>query len=135
MPQSEFEQFAAQVLALRLQRNAAVLSEQESELLLKINQGLPAALQHRYNDLIAKRDAGSLTSEEYTELLHLTDQVEQREAERLEYLAALAGLRQTTLTQLMSDLGIKPLPMTKEHVSAELRRLVRARQGVLRVLP
>lgn len=107
MPQTEFEQVAEQVLALRLRRNAAVLSVQESELLLKINQGLPADLQQRYNDLITKRDASNLTPEEYTELLHLTDQVEQLEVERLEHLAILAGIRQRTVPQLMHDLGIE----------------------------
>lgn len=108
LPLAEFEQFAQQVLALRLRRNATVLSASESELLVKINQGLPAELQQRYADLIAKREASSLTSEEYTALLHLTDEIEQREAERLECLAALAGIRQTTVGQLMDDLGLTP---------------------------
>ncbi len=108
MPLAEFEQFAQQVLALRLRRNAAALSASESELLVQINQSLPAELQQRYTDLIAKRDARSLTSDEYTALLQLTDEMEQREAERLDHLATLAGIRQMTLGQLMHDLGLTP---------------------------
>lgn len=106
MPQPEFEWFAEQVLALRLRRNPTILSAHESDLLIKINQGLPAGLQQRYHTLIAKRNGASLTPEEYTELLYLTDEVEQREAQRLEHLAALATIRQKTVPQLMRDLGI-----------------------------
>lgn len=115
IPQLEFERFAAQVLALRLRRNPTVLSANASELLLKLNQGLLTALEQRYQELIAKPDAASLTPEEYTELLHLTDQVEQRAAERVEHLAALATLRQQTVPQVMQDLGMTP-PTDDERV-------------------
>jgi secreted Zn-dependent insulinase-like peptidase len=106
MSQAEFEQFAEHVLALRLRRNPTVLAARESELLQGINQGLPSDLRQRYHELIAKRDAGTLSTAEHAELLQLTDQVEQREAERLEQLVALAALRQVTVPQLMHDLGI-----------------------------
>ncbi|MDM8514928.1 hypothetical protein QUF76_01920 [Desulfobacterales bacterium HSG16] len=48
----------------------------ESELLLKINQGVPQRLQARYDELIAKRRELSLSTEEYDELLKLTDRIE-----------------------------------------------------------
>ncbi|MEI6775583.1 MAG: hypothetical protein WCK70_01650 [Chloroflexales bacterium] len=108
MPLVEFEQFAEQILAMRLRRHAAVLSVDESTLLLKINQGLPEAIRQRYAELRAKRDTRSLTDEEYTDLLQITDQVEQREAERMEHVATLAMLRQTTIAQLIDDLGMRP---------------------------
>ena len=55
LPQPELERFLAQVLALRPRHAERRLSPAESELLLKINQGIPTDLQHRYNELISKR--------------------------------------------------------------------------------
>ncbi len=85
----------------------SVLPQDEADLLLKINQGLSQPAQHRYDELIAKRQAETLTPDEYAELLRLSDQTEHMNAERLAALAALAQLRQTTLPHLMRDLGIE----------------------------
>lgn len=104
----ELEQFAVQIITLRAQRRAPSLSQAEAELLLKINQGLPPEVQKRYNELVVKRRAESLTPDEYDELLRLTDQAENLEARRMEYLAELARLRQTSLVKLMKNLGIRP---------------------------
>ncbi len=106
LPQLELEQFLVQVLALRPRHAEHRLSQVESELLLKINQGIPADLQHRYNELIAKRQNKTLTSEEYEELLQLTDQIELLDAKRVEYLLELARIRNKPLTLLMEELGI-----------------------------
>ena len=106
--QTELEQFALQIIALRARRQAPSLPRAEAELLLKINQGLPPEVQKRCDELVAKRRAESLTSDEYNELLRLTDQIENLEARRIEYLAELARLRQASLTELMDDLGIRP---------------------------
>lgn len=104
----DLEQFVFQVIALRAQRQAPGLPHAESELLLKINEGIPSDIQKRYNELIAKRQAEQLTIDEYTELLQLTQQVEKFETQRVEYLAELARLRGTSLTALMENLGIRP---------------------------
>jgi hypothetical protein len=71
-----------------------------------LNRGLPDELQARYRELIARRREQTLTPEEHSELLRLTDQVEQLEADRLAALSHLAQLRQTTLPALMSSLGL-----------------------------
>ncbi len=110
MPQGELDQFVEKVVALRASHRAPRLSRTESELLTKINRGVPAELQNRYDELIAKRREGNLAQAEYDELLRLTEQVEELDAKRVEYLADLARLRQTTLPDLMNDLGIKPPP-------------------------
>lgn len=73
----------------------------------KINQGLPKELLKKFDELVAKRQAEDLTSDEHKELLSLTDQVEKLEAQRLEHLAELARLRQTSITDLMNSLGIQ----------------------------
>lgn len=106
LSQPELDKFTFQVIALRAKRQAPSLPKTEAELLLKINQGLPSEVQKRYDELIAKRQAESLTPDEYDELLRMTDRVEGLEARRIKCLADLARLRQTTLVGLMDDLGI-----------------------------
>ncbi len=106
--QSDLEQFVSQVIALRASRQAPSLPRSESELLLKINEGVPSEIQTRYHELITRRQAESLRPDEYKELLQLTKQVEKFEVRRVEYLAQLARLRKTSLTALMENLGIRP---------------------------
>jgi len=108
LSQPDLEQFVFQVIALHAKRQAPSLPRAESELLLKINEGVPFDIQKRYNELIAKRQAETLTPDEYEELLQLTQQVERLEVRRVEYLAELARLRGTSLTALMENLGIRP---------------------------
>jgi hypothetical protein len=86
------------------------LSREESALLLKINQPIPDELQQRYDALIAKRRAETLTPEEHAELLCLTNRVERAEAERVEALGALSQLRGLSFSELMHALGIEQPP-------------------------
>jgi hypothetical protein len=105
--QADLKQFISQVIALQAQRNAPSLQQQESDLLLKINQGIPLDIQKSYNDLIDKRDAEILTDYEYRELLHLTEIIEKQQAQRIEYLIELAKLKGISLNTLMKNLGIQ----------------------------
>ncbi len=84
MSASELEELFARVIALRAQRKAPYLPANESELLVKINQGLPPHAQKSLNQLAAKRRDGTLTPEEHRELLSLTNQLENAEAKRVE---------------------------------------------------
>jgi hypothetical protein len=104
----DLEEFVQRILALQAQRRAPSLAEAETELILKINQGAPSELQVRYDELVAKRRAETLTPDEHAELLRLTEQMEGLELQRVECLAALARLRQTSLTAVMDALGIRP---------------------------
>ena len=88
-------------------RAAAPRPSKESDLLAKINEGLPTRVADRYQELIGKRRATSLTSEEYGELMRLTDEVEGLDAERIKHLAELARLRRMSLMNLMAELGIQ----------------------------
>lgn len=108
LSQPELERFAFQVIALRARRQVHSLPQAEAKLLLKINEGLPPEAQRRYDELVAKRRMESLTPDEYDELLRLTDQIENLEAHRMEYLAELARLRKVSLTDLMQSLDIRP---------------------------
>ncbi len=108
LPAAELESFVAQVLALQAQRKSPSLSRQEAELLIQINQGLPDGLRQRLGELIEKRQAETLTPAEHDELLHLTSQVEEMEAQRAAALGELARLRRVSLNILMQNLGIHP---------------------------
>lgn len=103
----DLEQFISQVLQLAAQRKASSLTQAEAELLLKINQGIPSDTQKYYDELIAKREAETLTTEEHKELLYLTELLEKLQARRIEYMAELARLRGNSLTTLMENLGIQ----------------------------
>jgi hypothetical protein len=106
MSLSEMEQFLDQALALRAQRRAPALSQSETELLIKIGRGLAENHQARLRALVARRQAEALDAQEHEELLQLTDELEQLEAERAEAMIQLATLRGVSLTQLMADLGL-----------------------------
>ena len=103
---AEFDQFVSQVLTLRARREAPSVSSSETELLLRINRGLPEELSQRYAVLLQKRSDHTPTPEEEAEIRELTDRVEQRQADRVQAMVDLAHIRGVTLTKLMSDLGI-----------------------------
>jgi len=105
---SNLEQFVFRVIELQAKRRAPNLPKDEAQLLKMINKGLPLDIQIRYKELNAKRKAETLTPNEHEELLHLIDQIELANAERVKYLAELARIRGTTLTALMQDLDIRP---------------------------
>jgi hypothetical protein len=82
------------------------LSKAESELMQRINQGLPEEIWLRYHDLVSWRKAETLTPEQHRELILLSDQVEMDYAQRLGLVLELARLRGTTLESQMKTLGI-----------------------------
>lgn len=102
----DLEQLVDRVLTIRARRRAPSLSRKETELLRKINQGLPVDTQQRFDELTAKRRAEMLNQEEHQELLQTLDQIEQHDVKRLEALAELSQLRNVSIRVLMKDLGI-----------------------------
>lgn len=108
----DLEQFSRQVTTLVAQRRAPVLSKPEAELLQKINQSvLSSEKQTRYEELLNKRMEEKITPVEMNELMLLTDQLEALNVERISALAKLAQIRQTTLPNLMKNLGLKEPPV------------------------
>jgi hypothetical protein len=83
-----------------------VVSDEETRLLLAINEGVSVKLTDRAASLIAKRDDCGLTVEESSELLQLADEVERRGVERLDALSRLAERRGVSLRELTQSLGI-----------------------------
>jgi hypothetical protein len=106
LSEKELRQFTSQVLALNAKRMASSVTQEEAELLLRINGRLPEDVQRRYAELIAKRDADTLGEEEHKELLRLTKQVEAFDVARVEALSKLASRRGVALSALMRQLEI-----------------------------
>ncbi len=107
MPQEELSEFVNQVMILRAHQSAPRLSQEESELMVKINRGLDAAAQRRYDELVAKRDIEDPTADENAQFLALAKRSEALDAERMKALAQLAKLRDRTLGEVMEDLEIQ----------------------------
>jgi hypothetical protein len=82
----------------------------EAALLQEINRGLSAESWQRYSALKKERQAETLTPEEQTELISLSDQMEELNVQRMERLIQLARLRKTSVDALMDELGIKSPP-------------------------
>lgn len=75
----------------------------------KIHSSLSQIAWLRFRELLTKREAETLTLTEQTELIALSDQIEEANVERMTHLAALAELRQTTMPALMQELGLQPV--------------------------
>lgn len=103
---AEPEKFVAAAIALRAKRQVGSLSQQESELLLKINNHIAAKTQKRFDELVAKRESETIEPQEYRELLRLTDKIEKADAKRLELLTELAKVRQQTFDEAAREFGI-----------------------------
>jgi hypothetical protein len=108
LSEPELEAFLNQALALRARYENPCLSGQESELMLQISQAILPDMQSRFDELVEKRQGLTLTEVEQVELLQLTDQIEQKDAQRVEALGRLGLLRGRSLLEIMQDLGITP---------------------------
>ena len=110
MPRPELERLFARLFADKAREETPSLSKAESKLLLKINQDIAPAARRRMNELIEKRDNRLITPAELEELIQLNDHAEAFGVERLKCLIELAALRNVTLDEVMSQLGIEPVP-------------------------
>lgn len=107
---NELDQLTHHIIRLQARRKYPSLSQAEADLLLKINQGVvPERILQRCKELTAKVHNESISQIEHDELMELVDEIEQLNAQRLDYLAQLARLRQATLSELMKTLEITPL--------------------------
>lgn len=103
---SDLERFTKDVLSIQAERRTDSLSENEADLLDKINQSLPIELRLRYKVLITKKEAETLNQEEYQELLDITEQKEHLNTERIHHLIQLAAIKKISLSDLMNELGV-----------------------------
>ncbi|MEM7535776.1 MAG: hypothetical protein AAF639_26595 [Chloroflexota bacterium] len=104
---NEFEHLFEQILALRARRIVPTISQEEGELLLKINEGVPDEVRLRFRLLREKMWGEVITQEEHEELIDLTDQIETSDVDRLQNLLKLAQLRNVSLDTVMGQLDLR----------------------------
>ncbi|MFZ0546499.1 MAG: hypothetical protein WAM60_13725 [Candidatus Promineifilaceae bacterium] len=103
----ELANLVADILNVRASRYAPVLGHQETELFQYINQWLTPEEQLQREELQQKLEDETLTELEHKRLIQLNEKAEWLNARRIEALAQLAALRQTTLPQLMYTMGFE----------------------------
>ena len=105
----ELAELAQHAARLGARRRAPSLSQAETDLLLKINQGVPSEIHRRCAELTKKQRGRGLSDQEQVELMAVVEEIELLNARRLGYLVELANIRQVSLDDLMASLQIKPL--------------------------
>lgn len=107
MPLLEMERFVQAVNGLITQKKTTDKSYRERFLLRKINETVLGKEKIvRYQLLVQKLEAETMTNAEYTEFMQLADKEEKIRYERLTYLVELAELKSITLSELMDNLGL-----------------------------
>jgi hypothetical protein len=84
---------------------------QEGELLRRIFAYFPPAETREMRSLVRRRRADALGPDEARRLTELAHRREEKNAQRLTDLLALARLRGVPVRQLMAELGIRPYRM------------------------
>jgi hypothetical protein len=101
----ELKEFSAQVAAIYQERQSDAVTT-EAPLLDVVHRSLSPQTQQRWNELLEKRDAASLSPSEYEELLQLTDEVEELNVQRMTALSQLAQARGVDLRTMMRQLNL-----------------------------
>ena len=105
-----------------LKPKATSLSAEETRLFQIINKGFSQEFWLKLHGLNQKRQEESLSEEELSQLIEMTDLLEAENVERMKALIALAHLRQTDLDTLMTQLGLNNSKHTKENASFNSRK-------------
>ena len=127
MPDDEFQHFVTKLFTVKARTRTPTLSERESDLLPRINQGLSATEAKRMRTLIGKRQSYAITETELQELMGLTDESERLNVERMKALLELAQMRGVTLDEVMKQLQIRPTrPITSFLQTARSLQLDRS---------
>lgn len=103
----ELEEMAYEISLLRARRMASSLPKTEAELLRRIGKTTLSELQRQRLHLLgAKMEAHDLSEVERMELVALSEQSEQLNAERLQLVHDLALLRGQSFVEVMTELGL-----------------------------
>ena len=107
MPIPELERLSHELNALIVRLKTTDKSYRERFLLGKINQTvLSREKTERYKYLIYKHEYETISDEEYSELLQLTEEEEGIRVQRFTYLVELSQLKNLPFNQLMENLGL-----------------------------
>lgn len=104
LPTDAFNDVFRQLVTIGQKRG--IQYDAENLLLLQIFQDIPNTVYQRFDELIEKRQLGTLTPFEHEELLALTEQIEEQGVRRIEALSILAQMRKTTVRSLMKTLNV-----------------------------
>lgn len=108
LPKNEFERLIANAKKLRrtLPENQA---NREIRLLKKVNDTVLSDVERaRFNELIEKRRNESISKDELSELIALTEKSEELNVKRLKYTVEIANIRNKSLREVMKELEIVP---------------------------
>jgi ribosome-interacting GTPase 1 len=105
--QPELEEFVSKLVILYTHKKASTLLKEETELFLRMHQGITIDSNTTCEKFIDLKKIASLSQEEYKALLYLSEKIDRMQAERIEYMAELAKLRGISLTKLMEDIGLQ----------------------------
>jgi hypothetical protein len=84
----------------------------ESQLIQKINLGFSSDWWHRYRELIAQRQAETINESDRTDLIQMSEALENANVERIKALGELAQSRGCSLEEIMKAFDIEPAMMT-----------------------
>ena len=105
----DFEIFFIEIQSLYGQKITATSTVTENKLLKQIKNRLTSSKQIRFEYLIARRDARTITEQEFNELLKLTDDIEKSDLLRLKRIAKLADLKRMTLPEAVHFYNLQPM--------------------------
>jgi len=106
LPWESLDRLMPKIEALRLRKHPSVLPSREASLLKQVQRGLPARLRNELASLSARKDSGSLTSEDRKRLSGLASEIDSHQARHVQALIALAAIRRTTVPALARQLGL-----------------------------
>jgi hypothetical protein len=107
LDKKEFENLYKKLSVLRVQKQGtSVLDKTEATLLKNINKAFPADKWERLQYLDWKLEHNSLNKTEEQESLKLAEAYENYYVERVKNMAQLAALRQISIEELATQLGI-----------------------------
>jgi len=111
LPTPELITFVRRVLSIQTERGVPLLANDEEQALLQVIQAqrLAADEQKRLDMLRAQSRKGQLTATEQAELLTFVQRVERQDLARIQALIELARRRNTTLPNLLHELGLDPI--------------------------
>lgn len=111
LPTPELITFVRRVLSIQTERGVSLLANDEEQALLQVIQAqrLSEDEQKRLDMLRAQSRKGQLTATEQAELLTFVQRVERQDLARIQALIELARRRNTTLPNLLHELGLDPI--------------------------
>ena len=82
-------------------------SQQEKVLLKQIKEIIPASMVRRFKQLQSKQHNNTITEKESSEIVLLTDFMEEKSAERVFLLATLSKIKGVAITDLAKQLRLR----------------------------